>query len=386
MRKLMMILASLTITATTATTVVACINGTKENKINVKDKYQVVPTVKNIKAAIQKDGVKPDDVDIDIQPGMKSAIIRYMPDTPNLPFLTKKIALEWATTDINQMLKILSVPYSRNDLGADVKPETALKIINILNGTQFTLDQVDVNVDNYSHIITLTPKSGSGLTGNAVTIDGQPITFNDIFQETNLGTIYIGKDLYDKYISDPSENILFMAATIMEFAGDRNRFPAYYKITMASAMINAIGSVVINIDPNTKKGIFSLETKADGVIAQSGFTFNFTVNTNPRTYLTQNNIKPTFGEVINVNLPGTYTEQNFDQLRYDLVKQLLGKNFANKYKDIFYDEIWVLSFDTNTKNAVLTPKPGSKIFKISDYEASPITGIPNYTLNVTFGG
>ncbi|AHF60755.1 hypothetical protein P344_01835 [Spiroplasma mirum ATCC 29335] len=386
MRKLMMILASLTITATTATTVVACNNGTKENKINVKDKYQVVPTVKNIRAAIQKDGVNPDDVDIDIQPGMKSAIIRYMPNTPNLPFLTKKIALDWATTDINKMLKILSVPYSENDLGKYVKPETALAIINILNGTQFTLGQVNVNVDNDSHIITLTPKSGSGLTGNAVTIDGQPITFNDIFQETNLGTIYIDKDLYDKYISNPNYNILFMAAAIMEFGGDRNRFPAYYKSTMATAMINAIGSVVVNIDPNTKKGTFSMETKVDGVIAQSGFTFNFTVDTNPRTYLTQNNTKPTLGEVIDVNLPGTYTEQNLDQLRYDLVKQLLGENFANKYKDIFYDEIWVLSFDANTKKAVLTPKPGSKIFEISDQDASPLTGIPDYTLNVTFGG
>lgn len=85
MKKLMMILASLKITSVTVTSVVSCTTG-----MDLADKtnYQVIPNVRTIKAEIKKTNYNPDDLDIDIDPGMKTATIRFMPDVTNKPFLT----------------------------------------------------------------------------------------------------------------------------------------------------------------------------------------------------------------------------------------------------------------------------------------------------------
>ncbi|QED25022.1 Vmc-like lipoprotein signal peptide domain-containing protein [Spiroplasma citri] len=87
MKKLMMILASLTFTSASITSVVSCTNVADIAK---KTNYHVIPNVASIKAAIQKLNYNPDNFAVDLDPGMKTATIRSMPYVSNQPFLAKK--------------------------------------------------------------------------------------------------------------------------------------------------------------------------------------------------------------------------------------------------------------------------------------------------------
>ncbi|UNF62450.1 hypothetical protein [Spiroplasma poulsonii] len=67
----------------------------------------------NIKRQLKKEGYNIDNLDVDLAPGMKSVIIRFMPEAPNRPFSTKEMALTWPTTDINKIITVTSMPYDK---------------------------------------------------------------------------------------------------------------------------------------------------------------------------------------------------------------------------------------------------------------------------------
>ncbi|WHQ37413.1 hypothetical protein [Spiroplasma sp. SV19] len=374
MKKIMMILTSLALTTPIAGAVIACKDVNKGGQTE-----EGFPTVANIKTELKKEGYNVDNLDIDLAPGMKTATIRFMPDAPNRPFLTKKIDLTWPTTDINKIITITSMPYesSMNVL----TPQIVLDAVNGLNGTKFTVDDVDVDIDQSSHNSTITPKAGGNFTGKPIAIVNEPVTFQQVFPLTNIGDIYIDEGLWDDYKKD-KEYMMNIVAAIMEFVGDRNRFAALYKQTLQTAMIAGIANIKLMVDENTGKGSLEIPSEVPGVINKSTLTANFTIHTTPRKFLNANNEKPT-SKKIAVTLDKKYTEATVDDLRYDLVTKLLGQQFADEYKDIWYDEIWV-TFNNDDSGATVQAKPGSKILAVSDDLASIFTKIPFYQLDVTF--
>ncbi|KAF0850343.1 MAG: hypothetical protein EIB84_05685 [Spiroplasma poulsonii] len=379
MKKMMMILTSLALTTPIAGAVIACKDVNKGGQ--TEDGF---PTVTNIKRQLKKEGYNIDNLDVDLAPGMKSVIIRFMPGAPNRPFSTKEMALTWPTTDINKIITVTSMPYDKG-MGSPLAAQTVLDAVNGLNGTKFTLADVDVDVDQITHNSTITPKAGGNFTGTPITIVNEPITFPEAFPLTNIGDIYIDETLWNNYKDKQENNKTVLTAAIMEFVGDRNRFAALYKKTMFEVMMNVMinDDVTLTIDTNTGVGNLKIEASAVGVINKSVLTANFTIHSTPRKFLNDKNAKPKSGSTINVSLDKTYTEATVDMLRYDLVTKLLGQEFADQYKDIWYDEIWVV-FKAENSGATVNAKPGSKILAASDALASSMTNIPSYTLNVTF--
>lgn len=379
MKKMMMILTLLALTTPIAGAVIACKDVNKGGQ--TEDGF---PTVNNIKKQLKKEGYNVDNLDVDLAPGMKSATIRFMPDAPNRPFLTKKMDLTWPTTDINKIITITSTPYD-NGMGKPLSAQTVLNAVNGLNGTKFTLIDVDVDVDQTTYNSTITPKAGGNFTGTAITIVNEPITFPEAFPLTNIGDIYIDETLWTDYKTNQESNSTALTAAIMEFVGDRNRFAALYKQTMLNVMMKAMieGGITLTIDTNTGVGNLKIEADGAGVINKSVLTANFTIHSTPRKFLNDKNAKPESNSTIKVSLDKTYTEATVDMLRYDLVTKLLGQEFANQYKDIWYDEIWVV-FKKNNSEATVNVKPGSKILAASDLLASLMTKVTFYTLNVTF--
>ncbi|WP_424526260.1 Vmc-like lipoprotein signal peptide domain-containing protein [Spiroplasma endosymbiont of Glossina fuscipes fuscipes] len=382
MKKLMIVLTSLALTAPIAGAVVACKD--VNNKGGQTD--GTFPTVSNIKAKLKQEGYNVDNLDVDLAPGMKTATIRFMPDAPNKPYLTKKMDLTWPTNDITKIITVTSMPYDAA-MGKTLPAQTVLAAVNGLNGTKFTLNDVDVKVDQTSYNSTITPKAGGNFTGEAIAIVNEPITFSEAFPLTNIGDIYIAEELWNAYKSKPSDEGIRtkLTAAIMEFVGDRNRFAALYKGTMMAVMVDAMSNKGISLTINTNNGVGSLkiEASAAGVINKSVLTANFTIHSTPRKFLNTNDAKPTNGSTINVTLDKSYSAETVDNLRYDLVAKLLGQQFADQYKDIWYDEIWVI-FKEDKSGATVNAKPGSKILAASDSLASLMTEIPSYTLNVTF--
>ncbi|WP_425379702.1 Vmc-like lipoprotein signal peptide domain-containing protein [Spiroplasma endosymbiont of Stenodema calcarata] len=381
MKKLMMILASLALTTPIAGTVSACKNVDNGGK---NDTFSGIPTVANIRAKLGQEGYDVNNFDVDLAPGMKTATIRFMPDAPKHPFLTKVMNLKWSTTDIKKIITFTSMPYD-SGMGDVLSPQTVLQAVNGLNGTKFTLNDVNVNIDQTSRNSIITPKVGGNFTGDAVTIVNEAFTFPEAFPLTSVGDIYIDEKLWDDYKTDAEGNQTALTAAIMEFVGDRNRFVALYKNTMAQVMMNAMMNcgVTLTIDTNTGKGNLAIKASAAGVINESVLKADFTIHSTPRKFLNMDNAKPAPNSTINVELDKSYSEDTINMLRYDLVAKLLGQEFADKYKDILYDEIWV-TFKEDKSGATVNAKPGSKILAASDQLAAAMTLIPFYTLNVTF--
>ncbi|WP_425378799.1 hypothetical protein [Spiroplasma endosymbiont of Polydrusus pterygomalis] len=383
MKKLMMILTSFALTAPIARTITACHN------IDKGDEGTGVPTIAAIKANLKKQGYNVDNLDVDLAPGMKIATIRFMPDAPNPSFLTKEINLKWSTNDISKIITFTSLPYENGEQKNNVKVKLGaaelLMAVNNLNGTNFTFDDVDVKFDqDNTQQWIITPKVDGNFTGSAVEIVDEPITFPEAFPLSNIGDIYINEKLWAEYQNKPTDGKVSMTAAIMEFVGDRNRFANLYKTAMFTAMFNAIvkGGIKLEINENGE-GTLQIKTEVEGIINLSTLSANFKIYTTLRKFLNQNNVDPTGTKEIAVKLDKTYTKENEDELRYELVTKLLGKEFADQYKAIWYDEISV-TFTKNGAGAIVSAKPGSKILAISDALASEMTYVPNYKLNVTF--
>ncbi|AXF96748.1 hypothetical protein [Spiroplasma phoeniceum] len=378
MKKLMMILASVSLSSPIVGTAISCHSPKTGGEINTTG----IPTVGTIKANLKKAGLDVDNLDVDLAPGMKTAIIRFMPDVPNRPFLTKKVDLKWTTNDISKIITVTSLPYD-NGSGKKLTVDEVLTVVNSLNGTNFTFSDIEINLDQEISQWVITPKPGGNFTGSAVEIVNEPITFSQAFPLKNIGNIYIADEVWADYKKDPEGRTMNMAAAIMEFVGDRNRFASLYKDAMLKAMMGALdGGVEISINQDNGEGTLKITTEVEHVINHSTLTANFTVNTTPRKFLTQDNVKQT-EKLIPVKLDKIYTKETENELRYDLVTKLLGKQFADQYQEIWYNEIW-LTFNEDGKGATIEAKPGSKILAASDTLASLMTKIPAYKLNVTF--
>ncbi|UZQ30130.1 MAG: hypothetical protein OHM56_00835 [Spiroplasma phoeniceum] len=378
MKKLIMILASVSLSSPIIGTTIACHSHKNGGEINTTG----IPTVGAIKANLKKAGYDLDNLDVDLAPGMKTAIIRFIPDVPNRPFLTKKVDLKWTTNDISKIITFTSLPYD-NGSGTKLTVDEVLTVVNILNGTNFTFSDIEINLDQEISQWVIRPKPGGNFTGSAVEIVNEPITLLQAFPLKNIGYIYIADEVWADYKKDPEGTTMNMTASIMEFVGDRNRFASLYKYAMIKAMTGALdGGIEISINQDSGEGTLKITTEVERVINHSTLTANFTVKTTPRKFLTQDNVKPT-EKLIPVKLDKIYTKETENELRYDLVTKLLGKQFADQYQEIWCNEIWA-TFNEDGKGSTIEAKPGSKILAASDTLASLMTKIPDYKLNVTF--
>lgn len=376
MKKLMMILASLTFTSASITSVVSCTNVVDITK---KTNYHVIPNVASIKATIQKLNYNADNFDVDLAPGMKTAIIRSMPDVTNQPFLTKKINLDWTTNDLTKIITFTSLPYSEEAVGKPADPARVLAVINVLNGTNFTSDDVQIIMEgnNYKMIA----KEGSNFTGE-LEIISEAVTFDQVYPVVNLGNVYLNSAIYNNWKKDPTGNKLIMAAALMEFTGDRNRFSAFYSQAIMQAFMQ--GGILDIIIDDQFNGAFYLSGSVPNIFNDSNVTFKFHVILDHRKYLNYNNEKPKNMAQIKVSLTETYNGNNLNDIRYAVVKELLGKDFAEQYKDLWYDELLVdKPYNPDKKELVFRAKPGSKILASSDKMASILTKQPFYQIIAT---
>ncbi|WP_338989586.1 hypothetical protein [Spiroplasma endosymbiont of Seladonia tumulorum] len=376
MKKLMMILASLTFTSAFITSVVSCTNVVD---ITQKTNYHVIPNVASIKATIQKLNYNADNFDVDLASGMKTAIICSMPDVTNQPFLTKKINLDWTTNDLTKIITFTSLPYSEEAVGKPADPARVLAVINVLNGTNFMSDDVQIIMEgnNYKMIA----KEGSNFTGE-LEIISEAVTFDQVYSVVNLGNVYLNSAIYNNWKKDPTGNKLIMAATLMEFTGDCNRFSAFYSQAIMQAFMQG-GILDITIDDQFN-GTFYLSGSVPNIFNDSNVTFKFHVILDHRKYLNYNNKKPKNMAQIKVNLTETYAGNNLNDIRYAVVKELLGKDFAEQYKDLWYDELLVdKPYNPDKKELVFRAKPDSKILASSDKMASILTKQPFYKIIAT---
>lgn len=253
-----------------------------------------------------------------------------------------------------------------------------LAIINILNGTKFTRNDINVTINDDHTFYTVVAKTGSNFTGK-LQIVSEEVTFEQVFPTVNLGNIYLASELYNKWKQTPT-SVLPMAAALMEFTGDRNRFSAFYSQAIAAAFMSSGGTLDVNID-NNLNGTFFLKGTVPNVFNDSGVTFKFHVILDHRKYLNFDNKKPQNLSKIPVTLNLKYTGDNLNEIRYEVVRAILGPEFANEYKKIWYDEIFVdVPYDTQTKQIVFRAKPGSKILASSDKAASLFSGQPFYQI------
>lgn len=368
-----------------------------KNNIDFNTINNILPTSNSIKKYLKTKNYNIENFDVDIEPGMKTAIIRFMPDVNNKPFLTKKINLIWSTNDINKIITFTSlplpvefIPMQENDYNPrdELTPESALNAINLLNGTNFSFSDIEIKINESNHNLMITPKLNGNFTGSTVEIINEPISLNQLFPLDNIGNVYIVKEVLDSYISSHNSTIgIRILASVLEVAGDRNRFSGFYKETLKLLIANsfAYNKIKLFIDKKTQEGTLKISANNfKNIINESTIIFKFKIITNPKKFLNFKNKIPNKDEEINVTLDKTYIKDTIDILRYDLVKKIIGQDFANKYKDILYDEILLISFDNNKKEAILTPKPGSKLFAVSDQESQEHKLIPHYTLKVIF--
>lgn len=86
---------------------------TSLSKINnsIKQTYTIIPNSFSLKSELKKEKMNTDDIDVDMLDGMTKAIISYMPDTTDLPFLVKEVNLVWLSHDISQIITKKTLPW-----------------------------------------------------------------------------------------------------------------------------------------------------------------------------------------------------------------------------------------------------------------------------------
>lgn len=135
---------------------------TNLSKINnsIKETYTIIPNSFSLKSELRKEKMNTDDIDIDMLDGMTKAIIRYMPDTTDLPFLVKEVNLLWLiSNDISQIITKKALPYSKSfEKNGIVDKDLILKAINIMNGTKFSNNDLDILINQDNKNISLIAK------------------------------------------------------------------------------------------------------------------------------------------------------------------------------------------------------------------------------------
>ncbi|MBP1527244.1 MAG: lipoprotein [Spiroplasma ixodetis] len=368
-----------------------CFGDTPRLKVtldNNSDKtYTIIPNSFNLKNELKKEKLNTDDIDIDMLDGMTKAIIRYMPDTTDLPFLVKEVNLFWLTNNISQIITKKALPYSKSfEKNGIIDKDLILEAINIMNGTKFSNNDLDVLINQDNKNISLIAKSNSHFQGK-IDILNKPVDFSDIFYEQNLGKIYFNTDMYEKstFLHPTSQFGRF--ATVMEYLGDRNKLAKFYKTEITSALTSAALKIYsLDFPDFGNKTELNFSFSIENIMFESLFKANFLPlpTENNRVFINYEGKQPKNDEEINVKLEESYTENNKNKLFYDIVTKIIDEKFADKYKDILYNEFIVYDFNEQSKTTKITPKPGSKIFTVSSKESERFTEIPYYQLNISW--
>lgn len=387
MKKILTALSVLTLGTTVGT--FADLLNTNLIKLNTKFKqsYTIIPNSFNLKNELKKEKINTDDIDIDMLDGMKKAIIRYMPDTTDLPFLVKEVNLLWSTNDISQIITKKALPYSKSfEKNGIIDKNLVLEAINIMNGTKFSYNDLDILINQNNKNISLVAKNNSNFQGK-IDILNKPVDFSDIFCEQSLGKIYFNTEIYqESKIWHPTSQF-GRFATVMEYLGDRNKLAKFYKTEIAAALTSsALKIYSLDFPDFGNKTELNFSFSIENIMFESLFKVNFIPlsTENNRIFINYQGKKPKNDEEINVKLKESYTENNKNKLFYDIVTTIIDKKYADKYKDILYNEFIVYDFNEQAKTAKITPKPGSKIFTVSSKESESYTEIPYYQLNISW--
>ncbi|QED25600.1 hypothetical protein [Spiroplasma citri] len=122
----------------------------------------------------------------------------------------------------------------------ELTPESTLNAINLLNGTNFSFSDIEIKINESNHNLMITPKLNGNFTGSTVEIINEPISLNQLFPLDNIGNVYIFKEVLDSYISSHNSIInTKILASVLEVAGDRNRFSGFYKETLKLLIANS---------------------------------------------------------------------------------------------------------------------------------------------------
>ncbi|WP_342260611.1 hypothetical protein [Spiroplasma endosymbiont of Notiophilus biguttatus] len=362
---------------------------TNLSKINnsIKQTYTIIPNSFSLKSELKKEKMNTDDIDIDMLDGMTKAIIRYMPDTTNLPFLVKEVNLVWLSNDISQIITKKALPYSKSfEKNGIVDKDLILEAINIMNCTKFSNNDLDVLINQDNKNVSLIAKSNSHFQGK-IDILNKPVDFSDIFYEQNLGKIYFNTDMYEKStILDPTSQF-GRFATVMEYLGNRNKLIKFYENEITSALTSSALKIYKLSFPNfNNEGKIEFSFVIENIMNYSSFKASFLPlpTENNRVFINYQGKQPKNDEEIDVKLEGLYTENNKNKLFYDIVVKTFGKKYADKYKEILYNEFFIEDFNKKLKTAKITPKPGSKIFAFSTKISESYTEIPYYKLNISW--
>ncbi|AOX43478.1 hypothetical protein S100390_v1c01350 [Spiroplasma sp. NBRC 100390] len=390
MKKLLTILGSITLIGNASLFPVSCTNKASDKKINDNVPWELttiktIPTIAGIKAVLKEydENINVDKFDVDVLLGMKSAVIRYLPNENNLDYLTKKINLEWTTNDLTKILTVTSLPYSLKDMRV-YDENLVLASINLLNGTALTVKDVDVSVKPDEHSATIIAKEGRNFVGG-VNIINENLTFDQLVKEPQLGTITINEKVYNDFKRSQVVKPIALAATVMEYVGDRNRAFAIYQKAFAMILLHAEFSCELF----ERNGTFSLTYNNNEIISPSSFkvNFKFIIGEN-KYYLNVNNekvpsefIPPVIKIEINYTL---LPNDDFNFIRNKVISKTLGQEFINKYNDILDDEINIINSDYNAGIITLVPKAASRLFEISDKAARLMTNKTYYTVEAKF--
>jgi len=89
---------------------------------------------------------------------------------------------------------LTSLPYSEEAVGKPADPARVLAVMNVLNGTNFTSDDVEVIVEDNNYKIIA--KEGGNFTGE-LEIISEAVTFDQVYPVVNLGNVYLASDIYN---------------------------------------------------------------------------------------------------------------------------------------------------------------------------------------------
>ncbi|AGM26278.1 hypothetical protein SSYRP_v1c06880 [Spiroplasma syrphidicola EA-1] len=401
MKKLISLLGAVTLTATSATAVVACHTKTSDkDTFNIKDSYKVIPNGFSLAEQLKKDGNNIDKLQIKFLPGLTKATIRYMGVTTKSDFISKTVNIESATNDLSKIItkKSISIAgidkkfYEKDENGKPtniISNDVILKAINLLNQTNLTTDDVDLVYKPLETKIELTGKGQ--FSGTSVELNDEPMEWTDLLEQSNLNEVYFPKGLVEAFQKE-SGNLGTLMMTIfpvaMEFFGARNPLLELYQQKLTDFGYDAMGgsgpySESKTIDPKVEakisdnKGSITLGgtlNKKDSsitIFSKGSLTFNFTVLIDENDkYVTSTHSPLESWKATDPNneiietLSEHYDQNSQAKLVHDLVAKYYGKDFATKFENVLLEDFWVTDFTPTS--AILTPKPGSMIFRNHD--------------------
>ncbi|AGM26104.1 hypothetical protein SSYRP_v1c05140 [Spiroplasma syrphidicola EA-1] len=403
MKKLLSILGAVAITASGASSVIAC--GTQNvaspiDKFNIKDSYDVIPNAYELKKLLVKDGNNVDILQIKFTPGLNEAIIRYMGEPNRAPFVTKKVTINPLTNDVYHIitktsLAINGIPEAKQN------KEGILEAINLLNQTNLTANDVEVDYEAGGNV-TLTGQNN--FTGSVI-IYNEKMLWSDLIPVQNLGNIYLGHNIIDyynghiqKYPEDENAlAVMLMMPLVFEYVGAKNLLMEFFQanmITWGLQWSGTPGAVTIKID-NNYNGTFILNPPENNSFINEKIKITFKALEDNRPYVTPTQLPtddliPGDWSTLKENLDNDYTINNIEEIVGDLVTKYFGEEFVNKYRDVLNEDFWIRTVDYNTKIAKLEVKPGSMLFMNHDKMAANVVNgyvspVYGYDIEVTFG-